>query len=113
MSDDNNSTAMVTRQAKPVEVVRDALERMKPQLTAALPKHLTAERLVRVAMTAVQTTPKLLDCDRQSFYRAIFTCAQLGLEPDGVDLSPDRIQSWRHLIELVRPLLDELGIRGQ
>lgn len=72
------------RAAKPVEVVRDALERLKPQLAMALPKHLTADRLVRVAMTAVQTTPKLLECDRTSFYRAIMTCAQLGLEPDGV-----------------------------
>src|SRR5581483_7497984 len=57
---------------------------MKPQLEMALPRHLTAERLLRVAMTAVQNTPKLLECDRTSLYAAVMTCAQLGLEPDGV-----------------------------
>ncbi|WP_022727259.1 recombinase RecT [Fodinicurvata sediminis] len=67
-----------------VDTVRNALERLKPQLALALPKHLTPERLVRVTMTAVQNTPKLLDCDRTSLFAAVVTCAQLGLEPDGV-----------------------------
>lgn len=63
--------------------VRTALEAMKGQFAMVLPKHITADRLCRVAMTAIQTTPKLLDCDRTSFYSAIMKCAQLGLEPDG------------------------------
>lgn len=70
--------------AKPLDTVRQALERLKPQLAMALPKHLSPDRLVRVAMTAVQRTPKLLECDRTSFYGAVMMCAQLGLEPDGV-----------------------------
>src|SRR5215469_13248226 len=69
---------------RPVDVVRGALERMKPQMELALPKHLTADRLLRVVMSAVQNTPKLLECDRTSFFSAVMTCAQLGLEPDGV-----------------------------
>jgi len=72
------------REVKPIDAVRAALERMKPQLEMALPRHLTAERLLRVAMTAVQNTPKLLECDRTSLYAAVMTCAQLGLEPDGI-----------------------------
>lgn len=40
--------------------------------------------MLRVVMTAVQNTPKLLECDRTSLYAAVTTCAQLGLEPDGV-----------------------------
>jgi recombination protein RecT len=66
------------------ETVRAALEKMKPQFQMALPKHLTPDRLLRVTMTAVQNTPKLLECDRTSLFAAIMTCAQLGLEPDGV-----------------------------
>jgi recombination protein RecT len=77
-------TALQQRQVKPVDQVRYALEKMRPQLAMALPKHLTPDRLLRVAMTAVHNTPRLLDCDRTSLYSAIFTCAQLGLEPDGV-----------------------------
>lgn len=66
------------------DTVRSALERMTPQFKMALPKHLTPERLLRVTMTAVQNTPKLLDCNRTSLFAAVMTCAQLGLEPDGV-----------------------------
>jgi recombination protein RecT len=66
------------------DTVRNALERLKPELALALPRHLTPDRLVRVAMTAIRTTPRLLECDRTSLFAAIVTCAQLGLEPDGV-----------------------------
>jgi recombination protein RecT len=69
---------------KPIDSVRKTLEQLKPQMRLALPKHLTADRLVRIVMTAVQNTPKLLECDRTSFFAAVMSCAQLGLEPDGV-----------------------------
>ena len=69
---------------KPAMVtVRHALEQMKPQFELALPKHLTPDRLLRVVMTCIQNTPKLLECDRTSLFSAVMTCAQLGLEPDG------------------------------
>jgi len=78
--------AQLPTQRRPSEIdtVRMALEKLRPQLQMALPKHLTVDRLLRVAITAVQTTPKLLECDRKSLFGAIMTCAQLGLEPDGV-----------------------------
>ncbi|HET9211190.1 MAG TPA: recombinase RecT [Thermoanaerobaculia bacterium] len=68
----------------PVESVRHALELMKPQLEAALPERLPADRLLRAVLSVLQSTPVLLDCDRASLYRAVTACAQLGLEPDGV-----------------------------
>jgi recombination protein RecT len=68
----------------PIESVRRALELMKPQLAAVLPEHLPVDRLLRVVLTALRSTPALLDCDRASLCRAVMTCAQLGLEPDGV-----------------------------
>lgn len=76
--------AVVQQPAKPIETVRQTLEKMKPQFAMALPKHLTPDRLLRVAMTSIQNTPKLLECDRTSLFAAIMMCAQLGLEPDGV-----------------------------
>jgi recombination protein RecT len=60
------------------------LEQMKGQLAKALPKHLTPDKMVRIVLTAVQKTPKLLDCTRESVLGAIVTCSQLGLSPDGV-----------------------------
>ena len=72
------------RRITPVESVRRALELMKPQLDKVLPEHLTADRLLRAVIAVLEGNPALLDCDRASLYRAVMTCAQLGLEPDGV-----------------------------
>lgn len=49
----------------------------------ALPKHCTADRFIRVACTTMLRTPKLAQCDRTSFFNALLTLSQLGLEPDG------------------------------
>jgi recombination protein RecT len=55
---------------------------VREQLQMALPKHLTVDRLLRVAMTSIQRTPKLMECTQKSLLACIMTCAQLGLEPD-------------------------------
>jgi recombination protein RecT len=54
------------------------------QLKMALPKHLTPDRLLRVAMTSIQQNPRLLDCTQESLLKSVIICAQLGLEPDGI-----------------------------
>jgi len=64
--------------------VRHLLERSKEQIQMALPRHMHVDRLIRVALTSVQRTPKLLECDQISLLAAIVQSAQLGLEPDGV-----------------------------
>ena len=66
------------------DTVQQALQKMIPQFAMVLPKHLTPERLCRVALNACHSTPKLLDCDRKSLFSAVMRSAQLGLEPDGV-----------------------------
>jgi recombination protein RecT len=66
----------------PATELRNQLHKMLPQIAMALPKHITAERLVRVAMTAITKTPKLVECDRGTFFACLLTAAQLGLEPN-------------------------------
>lgn len=56
---------------------------MKEQLAAALPRHMTAERMIRIATTEIRKVPALGDCDTMSFVSAIVQCSQLGLEPGG------------------------------
>jgi recombination protein RecT len=70
--------------AKPIDQVRALLDKMLPQIKLALPKHLDANRMLRIVLTTVQRTPKLLECTRDSLLGCIVTCAQLGLEPDGM-----------------------------
>lgn len=57
--------------------------KIKAQMQLALPKHVTADRLARVALTEVRRNPALARCDQISFLGALMTCAQLGLEPGG------------------------------
>lgn len=58
-------------------------EAFREQVARALPKHLTPERFIRVAVTAMNRVPKLAQCDQGSFFNALLTLSQLGLEPDG------------------------------
>jgi recombination protein RecT len=69
--------------ARPVDTLRGLLDRSKGQIAAALPKHLTAERMVRVALTAFQRTPALQECSPLSVVAAVVQAAELGLELSG------------------------------
>lgn len=71
-------------QKSPINTLRDLLDKMRPQLGMALPKHVDVDRMVRICLTTVQRNPKLLDCTRDSLLGCIIQCAQLGLEPDGL-----------------------------
>jgi recombination protein RecT len=81
--------AAVTGQApaarKPANDIATLLTdpKIKVQMQLALPKHVTAERLARVALTEVRKNPALARCDQTSVLGALMTCAQLGLEPGG------------------------------
>lgn len=77
------TTAMTVTQQK-VANIRGLLEKSRKQMEMALPRHMNADRLMRVAMTSIQKTPRLLECTPQSLLGAIMQAAQLGLEPDGL-----------------------------
>jgi len=66
------------------ETLMDMLQspRMKQQMTMALPKHLSTDRLIRIIMTAVRRNGQLLQCTKQSIAACAMTCAALGLEPE-------------------------------
>jgi recombination protein RecT len=69
--------------AKPENAIRDLLDRSKGQIALALPKHLTPERMVRVAMTTVLKTPQLLECSPLSIVACVIQASELGLELSG------------------------------
>lgn len=64
------------------DTIGGLIESLKPQLAKALPKHVTPERLARVALTAVRNNVKLAQADPMSLMGSIMTAAQLGLEPN-------------------------------
>lgn len=63
------------------QTIAQFIEVMKGEMARALPKHLSADRLARIALTEVRRTPRLAQCTQPSFGGALMTCAQLGLEP--------------------------------
>lgn len=58
------------------------LRKMEGEIARALPKHVTPERMTRVTLTALRTTPNLANCTRASFLGSVLSAAQLGLEPN-------------------------------
>lgn len=84
----------VARRAANVGQVEQTGEQQKPDLAAfvnsmsselarAVPKHLTGDRIARIALTSLRTTKHLPECTQASFAGALMNCAQLGLEPGG------------------------------
>jgi len=57
------------------------IEQMKSEIARCLPKHLTPDRMARIAMTELRKNPKLQECEPLSFIASIMQAAQLGLEP--------------------------------
>jgi len=81
----------------------------KKQFAMALPKHLSADRFLRVALTAFTRTPALLKCTKASLTESLMDCSSLGLEPDGrrAHLIPygnkcQLIVDYKGLVELAR-----------
>lgn len=78
------TTRAIETQQNKISTVRHLLQRNVGSITSALPQHMNAERFLRIALTCLQKTPKLMDCTPESFLGAVMTAAQLGLEPDGI-----------------------------
>lgn len=76
------SNEVTTQKPQGIKAILNT-DSMKEQFAAALPKHLKADRFVRIATTALSRTPKLLECTPQSFFKCLLDLSQMGLEPDG------------------------------
>jgi recombination protein RecT len=64
--------------------IRQLLEDPRTQslMKALATRHLTPDRLTRLAAIACQKVPKLLECDPQTLLGAFLGCSALGLEPN-------------------------------
>jgi len=71
--------------AKPTttSTLRDMLEQRRDSIAQLIPKHLSADRLMKVALNCVSKTPMLQQCTPLSLLQCVITAAELGLEPGG------------------------------
>lgn len=77
----------------PAPTIAQVITQMQGEIARALPKHMDADRMARLALTVVRRTPKLAECTPASFAGALLTASALGLEPgvnDEVYLVPYR-----------------------
>lgn len=79
------SKPQTTAVAAPRKDLKDLLqgEQFKNAVALCMPKHLTPERFVRVALTALMRTPQLQKCSQESLFKCLLDLSALGLEPDG------------------------------
>lgn len=61
------------------------LENAWPRIQAVMPKHMSSERMYQIALSAINTTPKLAECSPASILSCVMKCSALGLEPSAVD----------------------------
>jgi len=73
--------AKANEEPKKGKTLNDLFNDMMPAIAQAIPKHMTPERLLRIATTSIRQNPKLKLCTPQSLLGAVMQCAQLGLEP--------------------------------
>lgn len=64
----------------PAKTLNDFMDKYKGQIALALPKHITADRMVRLVMTTFSQNPTLQKCDMHSIFASTIVAAQLGLE---------------------------------
>jgi len=57
---------------------------MKRRMEEMLPKHLTPERMVRIALMAANKNPALYRCSPESFLKAMMDASEVGLEAGGM-----------------------------
>lgn len=99
----------IDKAQNPIKEFSGFLDKLKPQLALAMPKHLNADRMARLALTAFSGNRDLQQCTPQSIAGSLMTAGQLGLEP-GVNgqgyLIPYKgtctfVPGWKGLVDLV------------
>src|SRR5512142_2316460 len=61
----------------------ELLKRSEKQIAAALPRHLTAERIMRMAVTLFSKSDALQKCSLPSILASVVQASELGLELTG------------------------------
>ena len=77
-----DNTGKIVKRGPEEPQILTLLSRMKGEIARALPRHITPDRMLRVALTAMRTNPDLMQCSQASVLGSIMSAAQLGLEPN-------------------------------
>lgn len=73
------------QQAKPQEGIKALLDKSWDRMAAVMPKHMSPERMYQLAISTINQTPKLAQCQPATVLSCLMKCSALGLEPSAVD----------------------------
>ena len=73
--------------SEPGTTLGQLITRNSKAIASVLPKHVTPERIARMALAEARRNPKLLEADAGTFIGALIQAASLGLEPGPAGLS--------------------------
>jgi recombination protein RecT len=95
--------------------VFDLVSSMEPEFAKALPKQMSLETFMRVAVTELRQTPDLQACTIESLLGAFMTAARLGLEVGGpmgqFYLTPRNVKNKRSG-EYEKQVVPIIGVKG-
>jgi len=69
----------IAKADKPTDIF-SMLKVWQPEIQRALPKHMSVDRMTRIALTEIRKTPALGRCQPLSLFAAVISAAQMGLE---------------------------------
>lgn len=75
--------AVVSQEQSQLDTLKSMFEKSKSSMAAVCPKHMTVDRLIKIALFSASKNPTLLKCNKLSIWQCVAKSAQLGLEPDG------------------------------
>lgn len=81
LAERSETQAVEQTEPKQPKTIAQLIDLQRAEIARALPKHMDADRLARIATTTIKTTPKLLECSATSLLGALMLSAQTGLEP--------------------------------
>lgn len=84
IADLKKTQAALSPKAQQKQQVKHLIEGNSKELAKMMPKHMNADRLLKVVLTAVSTTPALLECYAPTLLGASIQLSQMGLEPNTV-----------------------------
>ena len=105
-----------------VTVLKNTVAAMAPDFKSALPAHISVDKFVRVAQTAILSNPDLQQADRASLFGSCVKLAQDGLLPDGQEAalvvfnSKDRSGGWVKKVQampMIKGILKKIRQSGE
>lgn len=72
-------------QARPQDGIAQMIQHNWPRIAAVLPRHMSPQRMMQIAISSVNQTPKLALCSGISLMSCLMRASSLGLEPSAVN----------------------------